>query len=227
MGCFSSKENLNQISLKSMIDYTNINNQNVIFLSKGSYIIKCVAFNIQYGIIPENNNFNTRYAPDYFLVSKNKFDFIKGLSLVDFEHTMFYYYFKLKKKLNIICTKKQKNDITQIFNLLLNNKDNLNLPYIISESKFIYNKLCSNYYELLSNINNFIEFILFDDMNIVKYKNIEIQRLYKQIKITENSKIIAVINEDITINEKDYYMYRFLETEKNQLDISIIYIIIN
>ena len=122
MGCGVGKESSCQVSC----EFNRFGNGSdnslsgpIVRLNKGGLHVITRLGSIQYGIPPESikdSMIQGMPVPEYYIISREKFDIHDGISLIEFEFPVYYNFFiRKEKKTKIICDSKTESQIRLIF----------------------------------------------------------------------------------------------------------------
>ena len=236
MGCTHCKE-IPEIGTHEDQPMINIlNDHGFISLSKGGIIVQTSAGNIQFGIPPETVKDSMMLGldvPEYFIIPKEVFDWSDGISLMEFEFPIYYNFFLRKQtKTKLLCSASIENRVRIIFQeTLIGPKDLLE-----SDADYIdgYTAKADLRKELdhfaknpflpgeLYKIDQFIEFIRFDENSPVsldskseedKSVKVKIQLKSNMVKVYENETLISSFENKAHLISNNFFVFKSIGEE--------------
>lgn len=241
MGCFPSRDQ-EVFDLQAQFDFNStskVGEEKCISLKKGGSVVQTRLGLIQYGIPPETLKDTMSLGlkvPEYFIIPNKRFDWSDGVSLMEFEFPVYYNFFLCKQnKTKLICDQLTAANIKTIFQETLLGpkslddfeldfiKDYKGIPDLRAEMDFFaqnpFNK--GQKYQF----DNFLELMVFDDAQTVTLEKevegvkekVTIQKKEEGFAISEGGVLLAVVNDNIKLNQSNYYVCETLAQEEFEL----------
>lgn len=233
MGCGISRDDI--VAEAPTKPFQNLDSSKIVKLQKGGLQVLTRIGGIQYGIPPETlkDSINQGVSvPEYYVISRHRFDYNDGISLMEFEFPVYYNFFLRKQnRTKLICDVETMEQIKTIFQeTLLGPVDLTNfqddfaedykaIPDIAKEiehfSRNPFNQTQTMTIDLL------LEFILFDENNHAKIskkvknedgedENVEVRVVRKgdNFYVYENQTFLAEFSDQVKLDQHSFSIYK-------------------
>ncbi len=152
-------------------------------LPRGGYLIDTSAGYIQFGSPPETIKDTMSFpkgSPSVYVLPNRFFHTDKGISVAELEFPLYLNHFIRQKKTFVVCTEKQKNQLLVVLNESVFGPETIDLRSEFAEREHTFGfpdmKAEMDYFRGNRQLDDLVEFLIFDESNQVKFENIIISK---------------------------------------------------
>ena len=217
--------------------------ENAIKLNKGGFLFETKIGNVQFGMPPEtvkDSIMQGLKVPTTFIIPKQRFDKVTGISTAEFEFPAYFNFFVLRSKIRLVADKDAEKAIRTIFQETLLGP--LNYDHFDKDFRHDYPedqkpKIRIELDDI--NVNPFnpkFKLTLDEIIEIISYNEngeadlgdgVILKRLNNNFTLMEDDKVISKWRDSITIDEKNFKTMQWVEDEialikqENKIDIGL------